>query len=194
MADQEQPVSKWSHSLRARIHIFAYVFASIFLYIEGGGLSNSLIQMVGIVFLIPAFLLLLGQLRIGILKRVAKFADDIASFSLYVITIVIFIKEMFNWVNLTEQIEVLWAIPVVLFAFIVYDIIDVVQDTRAMARSTGKKASAIRQLKVLSFVLIYFVLLMLAFDVQGIGKPFFWLTPAVISLMVALFLDGTFKK
>lgn len=194
MAEQEQQVSKWSRSLKARLHIFAYVSAFIFLYIEGGRLSNVLIQAVGILFLVPAFLILIGQLRVVVLKRVAKFADDVSSFPMYIIAITIFIREVFDWVNFTEQVEVLWAIPVVLLAIIVYDITDIVKGTRAMARSIGKKATAIRQLKALSFVLIYFVLFVLAFDVQGIGKPIFWLTPAVISLTIALFLDGTFRK
>ncbi len=194
MAEHEQQVSKWSHSLKARIHIFSYVLASIFLYIEGGRLSNEQIQVGGILFLIPAFLILIAQRRDGILKRIAKSADDVSSFALYIIVIVIFIREVFNWVNLTKQIEVLWAIPIVLFTFIVYDIIDIVKDTRTMARLRGKKETAIRQLKLLSFFLIFFTLVILAFDVQGIGKPIFWLTPAVISLTIALFLDGTFKK
>ena len=194
MAEQEQQVSKWSQSLKARLHILAYVSAFIFLYIEGGRLSNVLIQAVGIFFLVPAFLILIGQLRVIVLKRVAKFADDVSSLPMYLIAITIFVREVFDWVNFTELVGVLWAIPVVLLVFMVYDITDIVKGTRAMARSIGKKATAIRQLKVLSFVLIYFVLIVFAFDVQGIGKPIFWLTPALISLTIALFLDGTFKK
>ena len=194
MAEQEQQVSKWSQSLKARLHILAYVSAFIFLYIEGGRLSNVLIQAVGIFFLVPAFLILIGQLRVIVLKRVAKFADDVSSLPMYLIAITIFVREVFDWVNFTELVGVLWAIPVVLLVFMVYDITDIVKGTIAMARSIGKKATAIRQLKVLSFVLIYFVLIVFAFDVQGIGKPIFWLTPALISLTIALFLDGTFKK
>ena len=194
MAEQEQQVSKWSQSLKARFHILAYVAAFIFLYIEGGRLSTVLIQAVGIFFLVPAVLILIGQLRVVVLKRVAKFADDVSSLPMYLIAITIFVREVFDWVNFTELVGVLWAIPVVLLVFMVYDITDIVKGTRAMARSIGKKATAIRQLKVLSFVLIYFVLIVFAFDVQGIGKPIFWLTPALISLTIALFLDGTFKK
>jgi len=193
MAEQEQ-VSKWSGSLKARVHIFGYISAFIFLCIEGGKLSNVLIQTLGILFLVPAFLILIAQFRVAILKRVAKFADDVSSFPMYIIAIAIFIREVFDWVNFTQQVQVLWVIPVALLAIIVYDITNIVKGTRAMARSMGKKATAITQLKVLSFILIYFVILVLAFDVQGFGKPIFWLVPALISLTIALFLDGTFKK
>jgi len=123
MEEQVPQISEWSRSLKARLHIFAYIGAGTFLYIEGGRLSIELIRVVGIAFFIPAFLILIGQLPVEILKRIAKFADDVSSFSLYIVTIVIFIKEIFNWVDLTKQIEVLWAIPVVLLAFIVYDIV-----------------------------------------------------------------------
>ncbi len=193
-AEQEQQVSRWSQSLKARIHIFSYVLASIFLYIEGGRISNEQIQIGGILFLIPAFLILIAQRRAGIVKRAAKLVDDISLRSLYIIAIVIFIKEVFNWANLTNQIGVLWAIPIVLFTFIVYDIIDTVKNTRTMVRSMGKKETAIKQLKTLSFVLIFFTMAVLLANVQGIGRPVFWLIPAVIALMIALFLDGTFKR
>lgn len=194
MEEQEQQISKWSQSVRARIHIFAYIAAFIFLYIEGGKLSNTLIQAVGILFLVPAFLILIGQLRVSVLKRIAKFADDVSAFPMYVIAITFFITQVFDLIKFTERVELLWAIPAALAAIIVYDIIDIVKGTKEMARVMGKKATAIRQLKVLAFVLMYFMLFVLAFDVQGIGKPIFWLTPAVISLTIALYLDGTFKK
>jgi hypothetical protein len=194
MEEQEQQISNWSQSVRARIHIFAYIAAFIFLYIEGGKLSNTLIQAVGILFLVPAFLILIGQLRVSVLKRIAKFADDVSAFPMYVIAITFFITQVFDLIKFTERVELLWAIPAALAAIIVYDIIDIVKGTKEMARVMGKKATAIRQLKVLAFVLMYFMLFALAFDVQGIGKPIFWLTPAVISLTIALYLDGTFKK
>lgn len=90
--------------------------------------------------------------------------------------------------------EALWAIPIVLIVFIVYDIVAVVKNTKAMVRSIGKKATAIKQLRLLSLVLIIFVLVILASDAQGIGKPVFWLIPAAVSLTITLFLDGTLKK
>src|SRR4030067_26504 len=134
MEELEQPVSKWSSSFRARVHIFGYVSAFTFLFIEGGKLSNVLIQAVGMFFLIPAFLIFLAQFRIGIIKRVAKFADDVSSFPMYMVVITIFIREVFDWINFTQRVEVLWAIPIVLLALIVYDIIDIVKCTRAMGR------------------------------------------------------------
>lgn len=194
MAQQAQQVSEWSQSLRARLHIAAYVSVGIFLYLEGGRLSNVLMRGMGIVFFAPAFLILIGQLPIGILRRIAKSADDIFLFPRYIATIVIVTMGVLNWVSSTKQTEALWAIPVVLLVFIVYDIIGVVKNTRTMVRSIGTKATAIRQLKLLSLVLIVFVLVVLAFDAQGIGKPVFWLIPAVVSLIIALFLDGTLKK
>lgn len=104
------------------------------------------------------------------------------------------IPEVFDWANFTQQVEWLWVIPTALLAIIVYDITDIIKGTRAMARSIGKKATTIRQLKILAFVLIYFEILVLAFDIQGLGKPIFWLASALISLTIALFLDDTFKK
>jgi hypothetical protein len=194
MAQHEQQVSKWSNSLGARLHILAYIGTFIFLYIEGDKLSNMRIQVVGILFLAPAFLILLGQLRVVVLKRVAKFVDNFFTFPMYIIAIAVFIKGVLDLVNSTEQVELLWAIPVVILGIIVHDIIDIVKGARENARLIGKKATAIRWLKELTFVLLVFVLFVLAFDVQRIGKPIFWLIPAVISLTVALFLDGTFKK
>ncbi|MBA7705334.1 hypothetical protein ES703_114162 [subsurface metagenome] len=46
----------------------------------------------------------------------------------------------------------------------------------------------------MTFVLLVFVIFVRAFDVQRIGLPILWLIPAVISLAIVLFLDGTFKK
>ncbi|GAI57465.1 unnamed protein product, partial [marine sediment metagenome] len=75
-----------------------------------------------------------------------------------------------------------------------FQAIDIVKSARENARLIGKKATAIRWLKVLTFILLVFVIFVRAGDVQRIGKPIFWLIPAVISLTIALFLDGTFKK
>ena len=114
MVEQEQQVSKWSKSLRARLHILAYIGAFIFLYIEGDKLSNMRIQVVGILFLVPAVLILIGQLRVLVLKKVAKFVDNIFIFPMYIVFIAIFIKEVLDLFNSTEQVELLWAIPVVI--------------------------------------------------------------------------------
>jgi len=194
MVEQEQQVSKWSKSLRARLHILAYIGAFIFLYIEGDKLSNMRIQVVGILFLVPAVLILIGQLRVLVLKKVAKFVDNIFIFPMYIVFIAIFIKEVLDLVNSTEQVELLWAIPAVILGIMVHDIIDIVKGAKESARLIGKKATAIRWLKELSFVILIFVLFVLAFDVQEIGRPIFWLIPAIISLTIVLFLDGTFKK
>lgn len=194
MTEQEQKASKQSQSLRERIHIFGYVLAFIFLFIEGGRLSNVLIQVVGALFLVPALLVLIGQFRVAKLKRIANFADDISTFPMYLATITLFIKEIFSLINFTQQVELLWIIPVVLLAIIVYDISKIVKDTKAMAVSIGNKAAASRQLKILTYVIIYFLILVLAFNVQGIGNLVFWLIPAFISLVIALYLDGTLKR
>ena len=194
MTQQAQQVSAWSQTLRARLNMAAYVGIGIFLYLEGDRLSNALMQGMGIVFFVPAFLILIGQLPIGTLRRIAKTVDDIFLFPRYIAAIPIVIMGVLHWVSLTEQTEALWVIPAVLLVFIVYDIIGVVKNTRTMVRSIGTKATAIRHLKLLSLVLIVFVVVVLAFDAQAIGKPVFWLIPAVISLIIALFLDGTLKK
>jgi len=172
----------------------AYIGAFTFLYIEGHKLSNIRIQVVGILFLVPAFLILLAQMRVVVIKRVAKFVDNIFIFPMYIVFVAIFIKEILNLVNSTEQVELLWAIPVLIVGILVHDIISIVQGAKESARLIGKKATAIRRLKELTFVILIFVLFVLAFDVQEIGRPVFWLIPAIISLMIALFLDGTFKK
>jgi hypothetical protein len=194
MVEQEQQVSKWSKSLRARLHILAYIGAFIFLYIEGDKLSNMRIQVVGILFLVAAVLILIGQLRVLVLKKVAKFVDNLFIFPMYIVFIAIFIKEVLDLVNSTEQVKLLWAIPVVILGIMVHDIIDIVKGAKESARLIGKKATAIRWLKELTFVILIFVLFVLAFDVQEIGRPIFWLIPAIISLTIVLFLDGTFKK
>lgn len=194
MTEQEQKASKRSQSIRERIHIFGYVLAFIFLFIEGGRLSNVLIQVVGVLFLVPALLILIGQFRVAKLKRIANFADDISTFPMYLATITLFIKEIFSLVNFTQQVELIWVIPVVLLAIIVYDIIEIVKHTKAMAVSIGNKVAASRQLKILTYVIIYFLILVLAFNVQGIGNLIFWLIPAFISLVIALYLDGTLKR
>jgi len=191
MAKREQQVS---NSLRARIHIFGYVLAFIFLLIEGGKLSNVLIQVVSGLFLVPALLILAVEFRASKLKRIANFADDVSTFPMYLATITLFIKEIFSLVNFTQQVELLWVIPVVLLAIIVYDIAEIIRTTKAMAVSIGSKAAASRQLKLLTFVIICFLILVLAFDVQGIGRPVFWLIPAFIALVIALYLDDTLKR
>jgi hypothetical protein len=124
---------------------------------------------VGILFLVPAFLILIGQLHVSVLKRIAKFADDVSIFPMYVIAITFFMTQVFDLVKFTERVELLWAIPAVLVAILVYDIIDIVKGTREMARVMGKNATAVRQLKSLAFILTYFVLLALAFDVQRLA-------------------------
>jgi hypothetical protein len=194
MAEQEQQVSGWSKSFSTRLHILAYLSVFIFLYIEGGRLSNMLIQVVSIWFLVGAFLILIGQLPVVVLKKIAKSADDALTFPMYIIAIVGFIKGIVALVNFTEQVELLWAIPVLILGITVYDIIRLIKDARESARLIGKKTTTIRLLKVLTFVLLIFVIVIFGFDVQGMGKPIFWLIPAVISLTFALFLDGTFKR
>jgi len=194
MAEQEQQVSEWSKSFSTRLHILAYLSVFIFLYIEGGRLSNMLIQVVSIWFLVGAFLILIGQLPVVVLKKIAKSADDALTFPMYIIAIVGFIKGVIALVNFTEQVELLWAIPVLILGITVYDIIRLVKDARESARLIGKKTTTIRLLKVLTFVLLIFVIVVFGFDVQGMGKPIFWLIPAIISLTFALFFDGTFRK
>ena len=194
MAQQEQQVSKGSKSLRARLHILAYICAFIFLYIEGGKLSNMRIQGVGILFLVVAFLILIGQLRVVVLKRVAKFVDTFFIFPMYIVFIAIFIKGGLDLVNSTAQVELLWAIPVVILGIIVYDIVDIVKGARENARFIGKKATAIRWLKVLTFVLLVLVIFVRAFESPEIVKPLFWLIPAVISFMIVLILESNIKK
>lgn len=194
MAEQEQKALKQSQPVRDRIHIFGYVLAFIFLFIEGGRLSNVLIQVVGVLFLVPALLLLMGQFRVTTLKRIANYADDISIFPMYLATITLFIKEIFSLINFTQRVELLWIIPVVLLAIIVYDVIEIAKDTKIMAVSIGNKAAVSRKLKILTFVIIYFLILVLAFNVQGLGNLVFWLIPAFISLVIALYLDGTLKR
>lgn len=193
MAEQ-QTVAEWSQSAKTRIHILGFVSAFFFLFLEGSRLSYAPAQATGYYFLAAAFLVLIGQLPFVILKRIAKFADDVSILPMYMVAVAGFIKGIFELINATGQVNILWAIPIVLLGIIVYDIIVTVKGTRATARILGKKATAIRQLKILSFVLVYFVVLILAFDVQGIGKPVFWLTPALISLVIALFLEGTLHR
>lgn len=194
MAEQEQQVSKEPQPLRARLHILAYIGAFIFLYIEGGKLSSTPIQVVGILFLVPALLILLGELRFLVLKRIAKFADKVFTYPMYLIALTVFIKGILDLVNSTEQVQLLWAIPIVFFGIVVYDIITIVKRAREEARLIGNKATASRWLKELTFFLLLVVLFVLVFDFQEIVKPIFWLIPAVISLTIALFLDGTFRK
>jgi hypothetical protein len=194
VAQQEQQVSKESQPLRARLHILAYIGAFIFLYIEGGKLSNMPIQVVGILFLVPALLILIGELHFLVLKRIAKFADNVSTYPMYLIALTVFIKGILDLVNSTKQVQLLWVIPIVFLGIIVHDIINIVKGAREEARLTGNKVTASRRLKELTFFLLVFVLCALAFDFQEIVKPIFWLIPAVISLTIALFLDGTFRK
>ncbi len=194
MAEQQQQVTEWSQSAKTRMHIFGYIGAFFFLFLEGSRLSYVPAQATSYYFLAPALLVLIGQLPFVIVKRIAKFVDDVSTLPMYMVAVAGFIKGIFELINATGQVSILWAIPVALIAIIVWDIIVLVKDTKATVRILGKKPTAIRQLKILSFVLVYFVVFILAFDVQGIGKPVFWLTPALISLVIALFLEGTIKK
>ncbi len=194
MAEQKQQGSERSEPFSARLHILGYFAAFIFLYIEGGRLSNMPIQVVSILFLAGAVLTALGQLPFAVLKKVAKSADDALTLPMYLIAIIGFIQGVVDLVNFTRQVELLWAIPVVLFGITVYDITRLVKVVREDARLRGNNTTIIRLLKVLTFVLLVVVLVVLAFDGKGMDKPIFWLIPAVISLTIVLFLDGTFKK
>ena len=191
MNEGQKSSGVWLESLRSRIHIFAYVSVSIFLLAQGKQLSNKLIEVVGWLFLIPAFLLLLSLLPIRILKKCAEYVDKFSLLSLYLVVIVIFVKQSFDWVALTQNTIILWVIPVLLVVFVLYDIISLITDILSRAKITNTRETVIRQLKILSFVLTYFVLLLLAFNVQGLGNPVFWLIPAVACQLAALFLDKT---
>lgn len=194
MAQQKQQIPEVSKPFALRVHILAYIGVFILLYIEGNKLANTLVQVVGIVFIVAAFLILIGQLPVVVLKKVARFVDNVFTFPMYIIGILVFLMGVLDLVESTGQVELLWAIPVVLVGILVYDIINIIKGTGESARLIGKKETAIKWLKDLTFVILFFVLFVLAFDVQGIGRPVFWLIPAIVSLTIALFLDGTFKK
>jgi len=187
----QKPNGTWLESLKSRIHIFAYVSVSIFLITQGNELSNSFIEIIGVLFLIPALLLLLSLLPIRILKKCAEYVENFSLLSLYFIVIMIFIKESFDWVALTQNTTILWVIPAILIAFVIYDVISIIKDSYSRAKTIGTRETVIRQLRILSFVLTYFVLLLLSFGIQGLGNPLFWLIPAVACQLVALFLDKT---
>jgi hypothetical protein len=176
------------------MHILGYIGAFVFLFLEGSRLSYSPAQAISYYFLAPALLIVIGQLPLVILKRIAKYVDDVSKLPMYTVAILGFIKGMYELFSVTRQVSVLWAIPVALLVIIVWDIITIIKDTKTKVKILGGKLTAIRQLKKLSFILVYFVVLILAFDVQGIGKPVFWLTPALISLGIALFLEGNTRK
>ena len=194
MAEQQQQVTEWSQSAKTRMHILGYIGAFFLLFLEGSRQSYTPAQIYSYYFLAPALLVLTAQLPFLTLKKMAKFADDVSVLPMYTVAILGFIKGIFELINATGQISILWAIPVALIAIIVWDIIGIVKDIRTSVRILGKKPTAIKRLKILSLVLVYFVVFILAFDVQDIGKPVFWLTPALISLTIALFLEGTIKK
>lgn len=187
----QKPNGTWVESLKSRIHVFAYVSVSIFLITQGNELSNSFIEIIGVLFLIPALLLLLSLLPIRILKKCAEYVENFSLLSLYFVVIMIFIKESFDWVALTQNTTILWVIPAILLVFVIYDVISIIKDFYSRAETIGTRKTVIRQLKILSFVLTYFVLLLLAFGIQGLGNPVFWLIPAVACQLVALFLDKT---
>ena len=194
MAQQKQQIPEVSKPFALRVHILAYIGVFILLYIEGNKLANTLVQVVGIVFVVAAFLILIGQLPVVVLKKVARFVDNVFTFPMYIIGILVFITGVLDLVESTGQVELLWSIPVVLVGILVYDIINIIKGAGESARLIGKKETAIKWLKDLTFVILFFVLFVLAFDAQGIGRPVFWLIPAIVSLTIALFLDGTFKK
>lgn len=187
----QKPNDTWLESLKSRIHIFAYVSVSIFLITQGNKLSNSLIEIIGVLFLIPALILLLSLLPSRILKKFAEYAENFSLLSLYLVVIVIFIKESLDWVALTQNTAILWVIPGILIVFLLYDVISIIKDFCSRAKEKGTRETVIRQLKILSFVLTYFVLLLLAFGVQNLGNLVFWLIPAVACQLVVLFLDKT---
>lgn len=194
MAQQKQQNPEVSKPFAQRVHILAYVGVFILLYIEGNKLPNTLVQVVATLFVVAAFLILIGQLPVVMLKKVARFVDNVFTLPMYITGILVFITRVLDLVESTGQGELLWSIPVVLIGIIVYDIINIIKGAGEGARLIGKKETAIKWLKDLTFVILVFVLFVLAFDVQGIGSPVFWLIPAVVSLTIALFLDGTFKK
>jgi len=194
MAEQRQQVTEWSQSAKTRMHILGYIGAFFLLFIEGSRQSYMPAQATSYYFLAPALLVLTAQLPFISLKKIANFADDVSVLPMYIVAILGFIKGVFELINTTGQVSILWAIPVVLFGIIIWDMIGIIKDIRTSVRTFGKKLTATRRLKILSFVLVYFVVFILAFDVQNIGKPVFWLAPALISLTIALFLDGTIKK
>ncbi len=185
----QKPNGTWIESLKSRIHIFAYASVSIFLLTQGNKLANPFIEIIGVLFLIPILILLLSLLPIRIFKKCAEYVNNFSLLSLYLVVIAIFIKESFDWVALTKNTTILWVIPVILVAFVLYDVISIIKDSYSRAKTKGTRETIIRQLKILSFVLTYFVLLMLAFGVQGLGNPVFWLIPAVACQLVVLFLD-----
>lgn len=194
MAQQKQQIPEVSKPFALRVHMLAYIGVFILLYIEGNKLANTPVRVVGILFVVAAFLILLGQLPVVALRKVARFVDSVFTFPMYIVGILVFISGVLDLVESTGQVELLWSIPVVLIGILVYDTINMIKGAGESARLIGKKETAIKWLKDLTFVILFFVLFVLAFDVQGIGRPVLWLIPAIVSLTIALFLDGTFKK
>ncbi len=194
MTEQQKQVTEWSQSAKTRMHIAGYIGAFFFLFLEGNSQSSVPAQATSFYFLAPALLVFIGQLPFVILKRIAKFADDVSVFPLYVVVLAGFVKGIVELINATGQISIIWAIPIALLGIIIWDMVIIVRDITASARILGKKPTATRKLKTLSFVLIFFVILILAFDIQDFGKPVFWLIPGFISLMIALFLEDTVNR
>lgn len=105
------------------MHILGYIGAFFFLFLEGSSQYYAPAKAISYYFLAPALLILLGQLPLAIIKRIAKFADDVSAFPMYVVVILGFVKGCFNLINATGQVSIIWAILVVLLVIIEFGII-----------------------------------------------------------------------
>jgi H+/Cl- antiporter ClcA len=104
MAEQ-QTAAEWSQSVKTRMHIFGYIGAFIFLFLEGSKLSYAPAQATGYYFLVAAFLILIGQLPFVILKRIAQFADGMSTVPMYIVAMAGIIKGGIELINATGQVR-----------------------------------------------------------------------------------------
>ncbi len=177
-----------------RSYLIGYIVASIFLYIEGDKIGDIPLIIISIFVGVAALFILLGKFSSKKLKNIAKYIDDSFRPILYVVLVAGFVKIIFELINVTGTTIWIWLLLVALFGFILYDLVNIIKNMRKKAKLLGWKATIITQLKMLSLTIVLFVFVMLIKNVQGIGAPYIWLAPGVVSLLAALILEGEFKK
>ncbi len=177
-----------------RAHIVGYVLASIFLYVKGKMIGDSPLIVISLFVGVAALFILLGKLPNKWFKNIAKYINDSFSPILYVVMVAGFVIAILELIKITDTALWIWLVLVGLFGFILYDLVNIIKNMKKEAKQVGWKSTTIRHLKILSLTIFLFVFVMLIRNVQGIGAPYIWLAPGIVSLLSALILEGDIKK
>lgn len=163
-----------------RLQAFTYVFASLFMFFNLGIIPYILGLIIGIIFAAITALYLLAPFW-RVIFDVAERFNGVFSLGVYIATVALLIQEVLKSpISLAKVIGVL----VFLIILVTQDIISIFWDIQGRQQNVPLRVIVATRLRQLGFVVSFFTLLLLAFNITGMGNPLLWLASSIV--LVAL--------